>query len=67
MIPYVVLYSARPYCWVYEWVTGIRRTFTMEYTAIIMYSLTVIVNCLTILFMNKEIGKEFKFIKLSKN
>jgi hypothetical protein len=68
MIPYVILYSAKPYCWIYEWVTGARRTFTMEYTANIMYSFTVIVNCLTVLFMNKEIGKEFfKFIRLSRN
>jgi hypothetical protein len=68
MITYVILYSARPYCWIYEWVTGTRRTFAMEYTAIIMYSLTVIINCLTILFMNKDVGKEFfKFIRLSKN
>ncbi|KXN64761.1 hypothetical protein CONCODRAFT_13971 [Conidiobolus coronatus NRRL 28638] len=68
MIPFVILYSARPYSWIYEWATGTRRTFTMDYIANIMYSLTVIVNCLTVLFMNKDIGKEFfKFIKFWKD
>ncbi|KXN65052.1 hypothetical protein CONCODRAFT_13497 [Conidiobolus coronatus NRRL 28638] len=59
LIPYMVIYFGRVYCWLYEMITGNSRTFIMEYVSIILLSSAVIVNCFTILYMNKEINKEF--------
>jgi hypothetical protein len=59
LIPYMVIYFGRIYCWLYEMILSKPRTFSMEYTAIILQSTSVIVNCLTILYMHKEVNKDF--------
>jgi hypothetical protein len=59
LIPYMLIYSGRMYCWFYELITGNKRTRTMEYTSIVLLSTCVIVNCLTILYMHKEIKNDF--------
>jgi hypothetical protein len=59
LIPYMTIYFGRIYCWLYEMILGKARTFSMEYTAIILQSTSVIVNCLTILYMHKEVNKDF--------
>jgi hypothetical protein len=59
LIPYMVIYFGKIYCWFYEIITGNLRTFIMEFVSIILSSSAVIVNCLTILYINKEVNKEF--------
>jgi hypothetical protein len=59
LIPYMLIYSGRMFCWFYDFSTGKQRTWTMEYVSVIMLSTGVVVNCLTVLYMNKEINKEF--------
>jgi hypothetical protein len=49
------MYSGKIYVWIYEWSTGTRRTWSMEYTATMLSAMTVIVNCLTVLYMNEKI------------
>jgi hypothetical protein len=64
LIPYILIYSGRLYCWLYEFATGNTRTFTMEYVSIILVSSCVVVNCLTILYMNKKVNTDFiNFLK----
>jgi hypothetical protein len=59
LIPYMLIYSGRLYCWLYEFSTGTPRTFTMDYVSIILISSCVVVNCLTILYMNSNVNTEF--------
>jgi hypothetical protein len=59
LIPYMMIYAGRIYCWIYEFSTGAPRTFTMEYVSIILNSSCVVINSLTVLYMNKEINREF--------
>lgn len=59
LITYIIVYSGRVYCWLYEMSTGKTRTFTMEYVAIILQSSSVIVNCFTVLYMNRDISRDF--------
>jgi hypothetical protein len=59
LIPYMVIYFGRIYCWFYEMITGEPRTFLMEYVSIILISSAVIINCSIILYINKEVNKEF--------
>jgi hypothetical protein len=59
LIPYMVMYSGKIYCWFYELSTGLRRTWKMEYYATLLSALTVIINCLTVLYMNKQVNKDF--------
>ncbi|KXN64870.1 hypothetical protein CONCODRAFT_13772 [Conidiobolus coronatus NRRL 28638] len=59
LIPYMLIYSGRIYCWFYELITGEARTWTMEYISIIQQSTCVVVNCLTVLYMNNDINKDF--------
>jgi hypothetical protein len=59
LVPYMVLYSGKIYVWIYEWSTGTRRTWSMEYTATMLSAMTVIVNCLTVLYMNEKIKSDF--------
>jgi hypothetical protein len=64
LIPYMLIYSGRLYCWLYEFSTGTPRTFNMEYVSIILISSCVVVNCLTILYMNNNVNKDFiNFLK----
>jgi hypothetical protein len=68
LIPYMLIYSGRLYCWLYEFSTGSPRTFTMEYVSIILISSCVVVNCLTILYMNNNVNTEFvNFLKKSRS
>jgi uncharacterized membrane protein YuzA (DUF378 family) len=63
LIPYMLIYSGRVFCWIYEFSTGSKRTYTMEYVSVILISTGVVVNCLTILYMYKEVNNDFvKFI-----
>jgi hypothetical protein len=63
LFSYMLTYSGRMYTWVYEYSTGKPRTWTMEYVSIILLSTSVVVNCLTVLYMNKEVNNEFiKFL-----
>jgi hypothetical protein len=59
LIPYMLIYSGRLFCWAYEYATGNPRTWMMEYVSIMLVSTSAVVNCLTVLYMNKEINKEF--------
>jgi hypothetical protein len=59
LIPYMVMYSGKIYCWFYEISTGLKRTWDMEYIATLLSALTVIINCLTVLYMNKQVNKDF--------
>jgi hypothetical protein len=58
LISYMLIYSGRIYTWLYEYSTGIPRTWTMEYVSIILVSSSVVVNCLTVLYMHKDINNE---------
>lgn len=59
LIPYMIMYSGKIYVWIYEWSTGTRRTWSMEYKATMLSAMTVIVNCLTVLYMNEKIKADF--------
>lgn len=59
IIPYMLIYSGRIYCWFYQIITGEPRTWTMDYVSNIQVSTCVVVNCLTILYMNKEVNTDF--------
>jgi hypothetical protein len=59
LIPYMLIYSGRMFCWFYEFSSKKQRTWTMEYVSVIMISACVVVNCLTVLYMNKEVNKDF--------
>jgi hypothetical protein len=59
LIPYMLIYSGRIYTWIYEYSTGKPRTWTMEYVSTIQVSTCVVVNCLTILYMHKEVKNDF--------
>jgi hypothetical protein len=59
LLPYMTIYFGRMFCWFYELSTGKLRTWNMEYISMALYSSSVIVNCSTILYMNKEVNKEF--------
>jgi hypothetical protein len=68
LIPYILIYSGRVYCWLYEFSTGNTRTFNMDYVSIILLSSCVVVNCLTILYMNNNVNTEFiNFLKKSRS
>jgi hypothetical protein len=68
LIPYMVIYSGRVYCWLYEFLTGARRTWNMEYISVTLISMCVVVNCSTVLYMNKEVNKDFlKFLSKLKS
>jgi hypothetical protein len=58
LIPYMMIYAGRMFCWIYEFSTGNTRTFTMEYVSIMLSSTCVVVNCLTVLYLHKEINKD---------
>jgi hypothetical protein len=55
----MLIYSGRIYCWFYQIITGEPRTWTMDYVSNIQVSTCVVVNCLTILYMNKEVNTDF--------
>jgi hypothetical protein len=59
LIPYMLMYSGKIYCYFYEISTGLRRTWIMEYVATLLSALSPIVNCLTVLYMNKQVNKDF--------
>jgi hypothetical protein len=59
LLPYMTIYFSRMFCWFYELSTGKPRTWKMEYISMALYSSSVIVNCLTVLYMNKEVNREF--------
>ncbi|KXN65011.1 hypothetical protein CONCODRAFT_13557 [Conidiobolus coronatus NRRL 28638] len=58
LVPYMLIYSGRMYTWFYEFSTGKQRTWTMEYVSVTMISSCVVVNCLTVLYMHKEVNKD---------
>jgi hypothetical protein len=58
LISYMLIYSGRIYTWIYEYSTGKPRTWTMEYVSIIQVSSCVVVNCLTVLYMHKDINND---------
>ncbi|KXN70174.1 hypothetical protein CONCODRAFT_7317 [Conidiobolus coronatus NRRL 28638] len=59
LLPYMTIYFGRMFCWFYELSTGKPRTWNMEYISMALYSSSIIVNCSTVLYMNKEVNKEF--------
>jgi hypothetical protein len=60
LIPYMLVYSGIIFCFFYEVSTGKPATWLMYYIGMILMSTSVVVNCLTVLYMNNEIYKEFK-------
>ncbi|KXN72875.1 hypothetical protein CONCODRAFT_77603, partial [Conidiobolus coronatus NRRL 28638] len=55
LILFTIGYGGKIYCWVWEWVTGKLRTWTMDYTANMLLNLNSIFNLLIILYMNNEL------------
>ncbi|KXN72876.1 hypothetical protein CONCODRAFT_4270 [Conidiobolus coronatus NRRL 28638] len=63
---FIISYSGKISCWMYQWITGNRRPWTLDYLANMLHLMHNFINCLIVIYMDPTLMETViaKFNKL---